>query len=507
MNLNTKHKQIFKKSRQVLLLGLLLLSSGLSAYEIPSASTPSAVKADASLLKTMSVTLGAISEVSKKALVYISVSKTMRVQQGQFMDPFDIFGFGGGQMPPMDMPKQEGLGSGFFIDTDQGYIMTNNHVVEEADDITCKLANGKVYKVKVLGRDKNTDVAVLKVADEKFDRTGLTALVLDDSDKLSVGALVLALGAPFGLEASISLGVVSAVGRGNLHIARLGNFVQTDVAINPGNSGGPLINMDGKVVGINTAILSKSGAYNGIGLSVPSNIARSVASGLINDGRVNVGFVGIAYHGPLKEEEILALKLPKGTGGFYVSQVVPGGPAEKAGVEEGDVIVAINDTKVGAIEGDLANLIGFMKPGEKARMSLYRETQLRTITVTVGQYPQSGRDNGELSEDKKGEDDAPSFKGKAKNPYGIIASPITPALKKQYGFERKNGLVIVGVVKGSPAWKASFVEGDVIVAVNGHKFNSIADFDRALNGPEPMVLLHVERKGTVFFVPLRKNEK
>lgn len=505
---------MLKKSRKLLVLtsfiaGLWtiyssnLVSAPKGNYELPAANTQIAINADTTVLKQISKALGSIAEGSKKSLVYISISKTLKGPQMGQVDPFDFFGLGDrfpGLTPP---PKQEGLGSGFIIDVSQGYILTNNHVVEDADNINLKLSNGASYEGKLVGRDKFTDVAVIKIDDKNFDRNGLGALVLDDSDKASVGEFVIALGAPFGLEASISFGVISAIGRGSLHITRLGNFIQTDAAINPGNSGGPLVNMDGKVLGINTAIFSKSGAYNGIGFTVPANIVRHVATSLINDGKTQNGYVGIYFPPePLKEDAIALLKLPKGTSGYYVTQVAKGGPAQKAGIEEGDVIVAINDKKVGSQEGDLANIIGFMKPGDKAAITFYREGQIKTVSFAIGAFPGEG---AEIASDDKEDQSGSKSSRKAKNPYGLLTSPITPELRSRYGLERHQGLVITGVMQGSPASKAGFGEGDVIVAVNGRKLTKVAELEKILNSSET-VLLHFDRKGSLYFVPLKKVE-
>ena len=251
---------------------LLMPFQGFS-YEIPRAPANTNVSSNIKALQQMSEGISELAANANKAVVFVSISKTIKGMPFGEINPFEFFfgpqfrGHPRGQAPER---KQKGVGSGFIIDLKKGLILTNNHVIEGADEISLKLANGETYDGKVLGRDKNTDVAVVKIKDKKYNRKGLGVLNLADSKKTKVGQFVIALGAPFGLEASLSFGVISALGRGNLQITNLGNFIQTDAAINPGNSGGPLLNMDGQVIGINTAIYSRSGSSAGIGFAVPA---------------------------------------------------------------------------------------------------------------------------------------------------------------------------------------------------------------------------------------------
>ena len=418
-------------------------------YVLPPPDQPAEISANTKILKQMSRELGAVAEASKKALVFVSVAKTIR-GYGQ-MDPFDyLFGFGARQLPA---PRQEGLGSGFFIDLDRGYILTNNHVIEGADEINLKLASGKSYDAKVIGSESDMDIAVVQIKDPDFARSGLSSLVLGDSDQLKVGSFVVALGAPFGLEASISFGVVSALGRGSLSITQIGDFIQTDAAINPGNSGGPLIDMDGRVAGINTAIFSKSGGYNGIGFTVPSNLVRRVASDLINGTKVSRGYIGV-YFQKLTDDFVKWLQLPDGTTGVIVTQVEPGGPAHKAGIRPKDVIIAIDGK---ALDGDrdLVSRIGIMKPGRKADLTIIRNGKKEFKTLVLGLHPGAG---GGLAE------------------HGQSVRDTSLGLELRW---REDGLYVARVEQRSPA--AGILRSqDLILSVERYDFDKAKSQEDAL---------------------------
>ena len=288
-------KEVFYEFLSIVFLFITTSSLALSAkssnYQIPPSSTSSKIENKTNLLKKISSEISAISEEANRALVFVSVSKSVKTN---FNDPLFEFFFGP-RKPNQPLPKQKGLGSGFFIDLNKGYVLTNNHVIDGADEISLKLANDESYDAKVIGRDANTDVAVVQIKDKKFSRKSLSSLVLSDMGDVEVGGLVLAFGAPFSLKSSTTLGIVSAMHRGSLQITDLGNFLQTDAAINPGNSGGPLLGMDGRVVGINTAIASSTGAYNGVGFAIPADLVRDVATRLINHGKVERGYLGVAF--------------------------------------------------------------------------------------------------------------------------------------------------------------------------------------------------------------------
>ena len=443
------------------------------------------------MLKRISKELAAIAKMSRKAIVFVSTSKTISMPYG-VADPFEFF-FGTRRSVPEYKRKHEGLGSGFFIDLKQGYILTNNHVVAEADEITLKLANGEVYKGRVAGRDASTDIAVLEVVDKKFSRTGLRELLLADSSKVVVGDLAFALGAPFGLESSLSLGIVSAVGRRDLRIADVSNFIQTDAAINPGNSGGPLLNASGHVIGLNTAIFTQSGGYNGIGFAVPSNLARRVAEQLISDGYVQRGYLGVRLQ-TLDDNLRNSLRLPRNVDGVLVSQIVAGSPADKAGFRPGDVIVAVNDRKL-KDSSELRSTIGLLKPGVKAKISIYRDGRAKNLFVTIGRYNEQLTDSGKRSKSKK------------INPeFGFSLKPVSKSLRRLYGFESKKGLVVTHIVPNSPAARAGLREGDVLVSVDGSSINSPEAFQNKIkkyNKGSKLPLIRVERQRYFFYISLR----
>jgi serine protease Do len=470
-----------KNIRRTLISGALLGASLLGSftvaaktlYQLPQGDALSPPLKSSPLLEELSRGVSEIAANASKALVFISVSKTMRGYPQGYVDPFDLFGMG--QRPEAPPPKQEGLGSGFIIDVEKGYVLTNNHVIEGADEITVKLANGEVYDGKVIGRDPNTDVAVVQIAGGKFKRENIGALMLGDSDSATVGSFVVALGAPFGLEASVSFGVVSAIGRGPLQLTQLGNFIQTDTAINPGNSGGPLVRIpDGKVIGMNTAIFSRSGGYQGIGFAVPINLAREVALSIINDGGVVRGFIGVQFR-PLQAEWVESLGLPKGTTGAVVVEVAEGGPAEKSGIKANDVIVEIDNKAIKNTE-ELVNAIGLMKPGTKTVLTLWREGKKRTVNITIGDWPGSK----ELLSEKNEKGDTPA------NSFGLEMSLVK--------FEGKWALRVEQVLANSPAARAGMQAGDMIFGINGYSNNKEL-MDKFLKGQlKDTVLLLTERE-------------
>jgi serine protease Do len=501
-----RHKLIYKPICILLVsfLGFLGVSFAVSKYVIPPASTPVKIEANTTLLKEMSKAMEKLAESSAKGLVFISVTKT--VMSPEAIDPFEFFFGPQAPMNPRRERKQhqEGFGSGFFIDLDKGYIMTNNHVVENAEKISLKLANGKTYEGKVVGHDKDTDVAVVQVVDKQFSREKLADLVLDDSDSVSIGSFVIAIGAPFLLEASVSFGIVSAVGRGNLKLTKMGNFIQTDAAINPGNSGGPLLNMDGKVIGVNSAIYSQTGAYAGIGFSIPSNIARRIATELINNGSFYKGYIGIGYE-IINEQRANSLKLPKGVkNGIIIANVMPDSPAEKAGLEAWDVIVAVDGKD---FEGDnLSSLIGLKEPGSSIRFTIYRQgKKLKDeVTVHVGTPPDSKR-TGLASDDNARTKNGSDKKSQA-TPFGFSVSDIDNSLRSQCGITAKNGVVVVYVETFSSVRDRGVSECDVITGVNNKEIHTAKDFESNIKNL-PTVSLLVNRKGTYHFAHLESEKK
>lgn len=443
---------------------------------------------EATELSTLSNGLAELAEYARKALVYISVSKTISNPRG-YIDPFEFF-FGPGRGRQQQPQKSQGLGSGFFIDTAKGYIMTNNHVIDGADEIEVKLADGKTYPAKLIGRDANTDIAILQVKDS-FDKKGISSLTLSER-QVRVGEFSVALGAPFGLEASISFGVLSALGRNNLQITKLGNFIQTDAAINPGNSGGPLIDMQGKVIGINTAIYSKSGGYNGIGFAVPSKLARNIAEKLITDGRVHRGYIGVGLQ-ELTEEIAEGLGLRKDQKGALVKQIEAGGPAEKSGLKPGDVITNVDSMEIKS-DNDLILAIGTKSPGETVTLKILRNKRSKSIKLKIGAWP------GDDIKTAHTEDNH----SKSKGSFGLHVSENSQELRSRFGINSQDGIVITGVRPGSPADNAGLNTGDLILTINSQAIDSIKAFERAVKGKNKL-LLRIERRGEFLFVAISKK--
>jgi serine protease Do len=489
-------KKLLKSVKLLGLISALSISPHLAfAYDLPDGDSTAHLLAakETESLQSLSKGISAIAKSANKALVFVAVSKGAAARPTGMVDPYEFF-FGpgrGGDQQQQQQPKQEGLGSGFFVDLEKGYVITNNHVVEGADEITLKLANDETYSGKVVGRDENTDIAVVQIKDKNFKKQGLESLLLGDSDNLNVGEFVVALGAPFGLESSLSFGVVSALGRGNLQITKLGNFIQTDAAINPGNSGGPLIGMTGKVVGLNTAIFSRSGGYAGIGFAVPANLVRRIANRLITDGKVERGYIGVGLQ-TIDDELAQSLALPKGSTGTLVRQIIEDGPAAKAGIEPGDVILTADGSKI-AKDSDLQNIVGLKKPGDKVTIAYFRNGKTKNTLISIEKWP----DSDKLARAQEG-----NSTDKA-DEYGLSLETNSPVLRKKFHLESNSGVVVTNVKENSPGERAGLKAGDAILSVSGNRVKD-AESLRGMMRDGQRLLLRIEREGEFFFVPLRK---
>lgn len=476
------------KKMSVLVLASLLMSS----YTLPTPKAPIVDSPEVTQLHSISKGISAISKKASDGVVFVSISKTIN-----YVDPLEFFfgeqfrdrGGNGNNERPNQEKKSAGVGSGFIVDLDKGYIITNNHVIAGADEISLKLANGSNYLAKVVGQDETTDLALVQINDKKYKRENLTQLSLGDSDSAMVGDLVLALGAPFGLESSISLGIISAKGRGNLDLTRIGNFIQTDAAINPGNSGGPLLDASGHVIGVNTAIYSRSGGYNGIGFAVPSNIVREVVEQLIGKGKVERGFIGVTLQ-PLDSDLASNFGLPKDSKGCLVAEVSLDSPAQKAGLEPGDIIVSI-DGKATPDSNVLINIVGLTKPGKRVDLEYYRDGKKRNTQISLAEYP--------------GAQVAASSKGGVglEKEYGLMVQELDDNLKKKFYIRSRQGLVVTDVAQGSPANRAQLRVGDLILSVNNRLIKSRAEFQQQLKTSNKSIL-RVEREGSFFFTALAK---
>jgi Do/DeqQ family serine protease len=423
------------------------------------------------------------------AVVNIQVTSTVQATQQRtpFPDlPDDwrrFFGdpFGNGENQP---PRRErGVGSGVIV-SPEGYILTNNHVVENATEIKVQLADKRQMQAKLIGADPRSDLAVIQI-----EAANLTSIKLGDSAKLRVGDLVLAIGNPFGLDETVTMGIVSATGRRNAAITPpegYADFIQTDAAINPGNSGGALVNARGELIGINTAIYSGTGGNLGIGFAIPVNMARSIMEQILKTGKVSRGYIGISIQ-PVTPELAQAFKLSN-TEGALIGDVYPG-PGQKAGLQKGDVVVALNGSPV-ADPSDLRLRVSQMAPGSSVRLDIIRDSQKKQLTATLTELP----DTTETAGGRRGNESAPAESALE----GLQISPLTADIAQQLNLPAgTRGVVVTNVDPGSKAAEAGLQRGDVIQEVNRKPVNSVADFRAAVReaGNAPILLYVVNQGG------------
>ncbi len=430
--------------------------------------------------------------VKETSPAVVNISTVQHAQQksalsGQYGMPDDmpeIFRhFFGRQFPQGPVPRRDSnsLGSGFIV-SDDGYILTNNHVVQGADEIIVRLNDRRELEAVLIGADPSSDLAVLKV-----DADDLPTVELGDSDKLDVGEWVVAIGSPFGFDYSVTAGIVSAKGR-SLPNENYVPFIQTDVAINPGNSGGPLFNLEGQVVGINSQIYTRSGGFMGVSFAIPINVAMDVAEQLKSKGKVSRGWLGVVIQ-EVNKDLAESFGLDRAAGALVV-QVVDGSPAESSGLVSGDIIVKVNGKDV-QLSSDLPHLIGRLRAGDTAKLSVVRAGKRKTIDVEIGALPES--DDIQLSSN------TPPAERKS-NRLGLVVSDI-PA-----GKSNEQGVVVTDVNRG-PASMSGVVRGDVITMINGQRISSVADFERVVKDlpSNRSVPMRIVRRGQASFIPLRVN--
>jgi serine protease Do len=422
----------------------------------------------------------AVAKEDTPAVVNISTTQVVQNPMAQFgpEGPFqDFFRQFLGDMPRT--LRRHALGSGFIIRAD-GYIVTNNHVVDGASDIKVKLPDGREFPAKVVGRDKQTDMALLKI-----DATGLPVLPFGDSDKLEVGQPVMAIGNPFGLEGTVTTGIVSAKGR-VIGEGPYDDFIQTDASINPGNSGGPLVNAARQVVGINTAIVSQSGGSVGIGFAIPINEAKGILLQLEAKGHVTRGWLGVAIQ-PMTDALAKALHLSEAKGAL-VAQVMNDSPAAKAGLQPGDVILEYDGQPV-TKENDLPRLVAGTPIGRDVSVKVIRDSHPITLTAKIAELPLSQQVAAGTSE---------------RGRLGLRVQSLTPKLARELGSKDQSGVVVAGVQDGSPAADAGIQPGDVIVQVNRKPVHNVEEFRQAIQGQRAgeSLLLLVHRKDTSLFVAI-----
>ncbi len=437
-----------------------------------------------------------IAKSVKPAVVNIAATRTGKAGENPHGSPLDdpfFRKFFGDEFfkrdAPQREPKERGQGSGVIVEAN-GLIITNNHVVNKADDIRVFLSDKREFKGKLIGTDTKTDIAIVKI-----EATGLPTVPWADSDQLEVGEYVLAVGSPFGLTQTVTMGIVSAVGRASMGIAEYEDFIQTDAAINPGNSGGALVNVRGELVGINTAIFSQSGGNMGIGFAVPSNLSRAIMDQLVRTGKVVRGWLGVAIQDLTPE---LATQFGiTDTKGVLVSDVMAESPAKKAGFERADVIVEYDGKSMDS-PTHLRNAVAQTPIGKKVPVKLIRDKKPKTIEVTIVEQPKS---LGQPSAEENRESAVSS---------GVLSDldvrELNEELTARYGLKAtERGVVVVSVKSGSAAEEMGVREGDVILEVNRKPVSSLKSYEQAASGlaKDQAVLLLLKRKGQTIYLTLR----
>ena len=461
---------------------------------LPNASSASTDTAPAPVIGATPPSFVPVVKAVKPAVVNISTTRLVK-QGGQtpapMDDPFFRQFFGEEFFHRFQIPRERrenSLGSGVIVDS-AGYIITNNHVVAKADEIKVLLNDKREFTGKVVGTDPKSDLAVIKI-----NAKDLPVVPWGDSDKLEVGEYVLAIGNPFGLNQTVTQGIVSAVGRANVGIADYEDFIQTDAAINPGNSGGALVNAQGQLVGINTAIFSRSGGYMGIGFAVPSNMTRTVMDSLIKGGKVVRGWLGVSIQDVTPD---LAKQFGlKDSRGALVSEIIPDSPAAAAGIQSGDVITAFNGKTVESTS-ILRNTVAQTPVGKTVKVELLREKKSMSIDVKITEQP---KDIAQA--------DGETVQGDGKNTAlaGVEVRNLTSEIARQLGLPPgTSGVVIAGVEQGSVGEEAGLQEGDVILEINRQAVRNIGDFKR-LSGKLPKkdsTLLLINRQGRKLFLAIQ----
>jgi len=509
---HSDHRAPARRLRHALvavLLGTTMLA-GTAAVAVPSQAVPPQSVTAAAETGVLPSSLAPLAERVSPAVVTISATRTVMDAEGAAPrrlpfppgSPFEEFfrDFGGPDGPGQPEQGPRGgtsVGSGFIIDG-AGHVVTNNHVVEGGQDIKVTLHDGTELPATVVGRDAKTDLALLKVASDK----DLPHLAFGDSDKARVGDWVVAIGNPFGLGGTVTTGVVSARGR-NINAGPYDDFIQTDAAINRGNSGGPMFNLNGEVIGINTAIFSPSGGSVGIGFAIPSNIARTVIDQLKEFGRTKRGWLGVRIQGVTPEiAESLGLPAPKGA---LVASVTPNGPAAKAGIQAGDVVTKFDGKEINEMRR-LPRVVAETAIEKAVPVEVWRKGKSQTVQVKVGEL-EAAEESGLLANVPE-EQTAPKAPApKATEALGLKLTGITPELRQQFELKaEQRGVLVTEVASGSPASEKGVRAGDVIVEVGQEEVKSPADVtakvQKAREQGKKSILLLVERQGDLRFVAL-----
>ncbi len=480
--MNTRMKSIRMLTLGCLFGGMAAVIGAVAMVSVPvkgaerSDATPATQTNALPSAQALSDAFAEVAEKASPAVVFIDIEKELRGTPAAFYGPggeqgdprelFKHFFFGPGMgmpdgdepMMPKGGPVPVGQGSGFIISQD-GYIVTNNHVVGDADRLRVTLQDGRKFDAKTIGSDPQTEIALIKV-----DAKDLPTLPLGDSDKLRVGEWVLAIGNPFGLSHSVTSGIVSARGRGNVGIVDYADFIQTDAAINPGNSGGPLLNMRGEVIGMNTAIVSRTGGNNGVGFSIPVNMVKYIVDQLRDHGSITRGYLGISIQ-DLTPDLAKWFGIPEGHG-VLVADVAKDSPAERAGLHRDDVILEMNGKPIDEI-GSFRSHVSTSPSGKPIELTLVRKGERMTKSVEVGSLPtehmaKNGEQKIEHSE------------------IGLAVQGLTDDVAKRLGYEGENGVVVAEVTPGSSAARAGIKPGMLVEEVNRERVNNPREFENAI---------------------------
>ncbi len=457
---------------------------------------PTAANAEVpEVLKQLDEAFVQVAETITPAVVNISSSKKESAGPNGDLEPFfknhpfrDFFGDEFFKRFNKKNPKDEGsfrmhgMGSGVIISAD-GYILTNSHVVKDADEIKVNLSDKRSFTAKVVGADPESDIAVVKI-----EATNLPTAKLGDSSKLRVGEIVFAIGNPFGLNRTVTRGIVSATGRTNVGIIDYENFIQTDAAINPGNSGGPLVNINSEVIGINTAIASRSGGYQGVGFAIPSTAAKQIMDELIKNGKVRRGLIGVQI---TNVDDALAKSFGRpDSEGALVQEAIPGGAAEKAGVKAGDIILKFNGKPVSSA-ADLKNMVGMEKPGAAAALNIWRDRKTLDINFSVG----------EKTPEKMAAITSPSAPGQSSQELGIEIEKVPAATAEQMGLKDNEGVRVKEVDPDGAAGRMGLKPGDVILEVGDKTIKDISEFNTAVKEAKDgkIIRLRFQRGNSKFY--------
>jgi serine protease Do len=501
MNTQSSNRQNTVKSIALTMMSLVI---------VVALTDPVLAQSSAKAAKELSGAFSAASKTAMPAVVSIKVEKAVETGPMTFGTPFgynDPFGlfdddllrkFFGDRLPPQQQQQQQqsprkyyerGQGSGFIMSKD-GYILTNNHVVGDVDKITVELKDGRKFEnAKLIGTDPDSEVALIKIEGDNFP-----VLPMGDSDKIEIGDWVIAIGNPFGLNETVTVGVISAVGRSNVHIAAYEDFIQTDAAINPGNSGGPLINLDGQVIGINTAIFSQSGGYMGIGFAIPINMARNIEQQLKSHGKVTRGYLGI-YGQDITPEMAKLLQL-KSSQGVIVASVEKDSPADKAGLKSHDVLLEMSGKKIESYDS-FRNEVAMLSPDSKITFLVSRDGKTTEITVTLAERPTEVAQGGNQSKGQQQSQEA----------LGIEVQSLTKDLAERFGYALGEGVIVTRVAPGSPAADVGIQPGDLIQSVNQQSVSSADEFEKAVKiTKNNKVLLLIKRGEYSQFVVVNFGE-